>query len=88
MISGPVVLQVLEGENAILKNRDLMGATDPKKPRRAPSAPTSRTRSTPTPCTALTHRKPLPSRSPTSSRKARCFALTRDRTNDEMTNDE
>ena len=31
MISGPVVLQVLEGENAILKNRDLMGATDPKK---------------------------------------------------------
>src|SRR6187397_539402 len=31
MISGPVVLSVLEGENAILKNRDLMGATDPKK---------------------------------------------------------
>ena len=31
MISGPVMLQVLEGENAILKNRDLMGATDPKK---------------------------------------------------------
>ena len=31
MISGPVVLQVLEGENAIQKNRDLMGATDPKK---------------------------------------------------------
>jgi nucleoside-diphosphate kinase len=31
MISGPVVLQVLEGEGAILKNRDLMGATDPKK---------------------------------------------------------
>ena len=31
MISGPVVVQVLEGENAILKNRDLMGATDPKK---------------------------------------------------------
>ena len=31
MISGPVVIQVLEGENAILKNRDLMGATDPKK---------------------------------------------------------
>jgi nucleoside-diphosphate kinase len=31
MISGPVVIQVLEGENAITKNRDLMGATDPKK---------------------------------------------------------
>jgi nucleoside-diphosphate kinase len=31
MISGPVVLQVLEGENAIQKNRDLMGATDPRK---------------------------------------------------------
>jgi nucleoside-diphosphate kinase len=31
MISGPVVLQVLEGENAVLKNRDIMGATDPKK---------------------------------------------------------
>jgi nucleoside-diphosphate kinase len=31
MISGPVLLQVLEGENAVLKNRELMGATDPKK---------------------------------------------------------
>ncbi|AOJ68733.1 MULTISPECIES: nucleoside-diphosphate kinase [Burkholderia] len=31
MISGPVMIQVLEGEDAILKNRDLMGATDPKK---------------------------------------------------------
>jgi nucleoside-diphosphate kinase len=31
MISGPVMIQVLEGENAITKNRDLMGATDPKK---------------------------------------------------------
>ena len=31
MISGPVMLQVLEGENAVLKNRELMGATDPKK---------------------------------------------------------
>ncbi len=31
MISGPVVVQVLEGEGAIAKNRDLMGATDPKK---------------------------------------------------------
>jgi nucleoside-diphosphate kinase len=31
MISGPVMVQVLEGDNAIQKNRDLMGATDPKK---------------------------------------------------------
>jgi nucleoside-diphosphate kinase len=31
MISGPVMVQALEGENAITKNRDLMGATDPKK---------------------------------------------------------
>jgi len=31
MTSGPVVIQVLEGDGAIQKNRDLMGATDPKK---------------------------------------------------------
>lgn len=31
MISGPVVVQVLEGEDAIRKNRELMGATDPRK---------------------------------------------------------
>ena len=31
MTSGPVVVQVLAGENAVLKNRELMGATDPKK---------------------------------------------------------
>ncbi|TMH19621.1 MAG: nucleoside-diphosphate kinase [Betaproteobacteria bacterium] len=31
MTSGPVMIQVLEGDNAIVKNRDLMGATDPKK---------------------------------------------------------
>ena len=30
MISGPVVIQVLEGDNAVLKHRDLMGATNPK----------------------------------------------------------
>ena len=30
MTSGPVMIQVLEGENAVLKHRDLMGATDPK----------------------------------------------------------
>lgn len=31
MVSGPVVVQVLEGEDAIAKNRELMGATDPKQ---------------------------------------------------------
>jgi nucleoside-diphosphate kinase len=31
MISGPVMVQVLEGENAILKNREVMGATNPKE---------------------------------------------------------
>jgi nucleoside-diphosphate kinase len=31
MTSGPVVAQVLEGENAVARNRDVMGATDPKK---------------------------------------------------------
>jgi nucleoside-diphosphate kinase len=31
MVSGPVMVQVLEGEGAVLKHRDVMGATDPKK---------------------------------------------------------
>jgi nucleoside-diphosphate kinase len=31
MVSGPIMIQVLEGEGAIAKNRELMGATDPKK---------------------------------------------------------
>ena len=31
MISGPVMVQALEGENAVLKNRELMGATNPKE---------------------------------------------------------
>src|SRR3977135_4019416 len=31
MTSGPVIVQVLEGENAVAKNREIMGATDPKK---------------------------------------------------------
>lgn len=31
MISGPVMIQVLEGENAVAKNRELMGATNPKE---------------------------------------------------------
>ena len=31
MVSGPVVVQVLDGENAVARNREVMGATDPKK---------------------------------------------------------
>ena len=31
MTAGPVVVQVLEGENAVVKNREVMGATDPAK---------------------------------------------------------
>jgi nucleoside-diphosphate kinase len=31
MVSGPVMIQVLEGEDAIIKNRDIMGATNPKE---------------------------------------------------------
>ncbi len=31
MTSGPVMVQVLEGDNAIIRNRDIMGATDPKE---------------------------------------------------------
>ena len=42
MTSGPVSVQVLEGEGAILKNRDLMGATNPQKRRRARSVLTLR----------------------------------------------
>ncbi len=67
MISGPVMIQALEGENAILKNRDLMGATDPKKAAPAPFAPISPTASTPTRCTAPTLPRPLPWRLVSSS---------------------
>ena len=72
MTSGPVVLMVLEGEGAIAKNREVMGATDPKKA----AAGTLRKR--------LRHRhreehgprlgqprRPPRSRSPTSSRRSR-----------------
>ena len=42
MTSGPVVVQVLEGEEAIARYRDGMGATNPERRRRAPSASNSR----------------------------------------------
>ena len=59
MISGPVVVQVLEGENAIAKYRDIMGATDPAKAApRAPSARSTPSRSARIRCTAPTRRTP------------------------------
>jgi nucleoside-diphosphate kinase len=64
MTSGPVVVQVLEGENAVAKNRDIMGATDPKKA--APGTPRA---SRPTPFTAPTASRTPRARSPTSSPK-------------------
>ena len=57
MVSGPVMIQVLEGENAIQKNRDLMGATDPKKAAAGTiraDLPTASTPMWPTAQTALT----------------------------------
>ena len=65
MTSGPVVVQVLEGENAIAKNREVMGATDPKKAAR--SAPNSPRISRPIPCTARTVPRTRPAKSPSSS---------------------
>lgn len=68
MTSGPVMIQVLEGEGAILKNRELMGATDPKKAAAGTIRADFAEASTPTPFTAPTLRKRPPSKSPTSSR--------------------
>ena len=74
MTSGPVVVQVLEGENAIAKYRDVMGATDPAKARRAPSARSTPGRSARTRCTARTRRTPPPRRSRSSSPATRSSA--------------
>ncbi len=67
MTSGPTVVQVLEGENAILKNREIMGATNRPTPPKAPSARRMPSRSAKTRFTAPTPRKPLPKKSPTGS---------------------
>lgn len=58
MVSGPVMIQVLEGENAILKNRELMGATDPKKADAGTIRADLPTASTPTQSMAPTLQKP------------------------------
>ncbi len=57
MVSGPVMIQVLEGPNAVQKNRDLMGATDPKKADKGTIRADLPTASTPTRCTARIRRK-------------------------------
>ena len=67
MISGPVVAQVLQGENAVLKNRDIMGATDPKKAAAGTIRAEFANRSKPIPCTAPTPRKPRCRKSRSSS---------------------
>jgi nucleoside-diphosphate kinase len=59
MISGPVVVQVLEGDNAIARYRDLMGATDPAKAAArircmAPTRPIPRRRKSPSSFAAMT----------------------------------
>lgn len=57
MISGPVMVQVLEGENAIAKNRELMGATDPKKAEKGTIVPILPIRSMPMRFMVRMHRK-------------------------------
>ena len=58
MSSGPVMIQVLEGENAVALNRELMGATDPQRLRPERSAPILQNRSTTTRSTARMRWKP------------------------------
>src|SRR5471030_2405489 len=69
MISGPVIIQALEGENAILTHRDLMGATDPKKADKGTIRADSPTASTLTRCTVRTRLKPHVRKSHSSSPK-------------------
>jgi nucleoside diphosphate kinase len=68
MISGPVVVQVLEGENAVLKHRDVMARPIPPRRPKARSASCTPIRSAKIRCMVRTLRRPQPSRSPSSSR--------------------
>ena len=67
MVSGPVVVQVLEGDNAIAKYREVMGARTRRMPRRVRSASCSPSPWARTRCTGRTHRKRPRSKSPSSS---------------------
>lgn len=68
MISGPVMIQVLEGENAIARNRELMGATDPRKAEKVRFAQILQKVSMPMQYMARMHLKRLSLKSPVSSR--------------------
>ena len=57
MSSGPVVCSILEGEDAIHRYRELMGATNPERPLKGRSARNTRSASRRTPCTVPTRRK-------------------------------
>ena len=72
MVSGPVIVQVLEGEDAIAKNRELMALPTLKKLLPAPSAPISPFPSTKTPYTVRIPRLLLLVKSRTSSPPPRC----------------
>ena len=74
MTSGPVVVQVLEGEGAVLKYRDVMGATDPSKAADGTIRKLMRSRSARTRCTARTRRRRPRSRSRSSSRATKSSA--------------
>ncbi len=74
MTSGPTIVQVLEGENAILKNREIMGATNPARLLKAPSARASRFPSAKTLFTVRTLRKPPHRKSPTGLPKPKSSA--------------
>lgn len=75
MISGPVMVQVLEGEDAIRKNRELMGATDPKKLIKERSALILRIVSTPMRCMARMRWKQRMSKLLVSSRHCLFFLV-------------
>jgi len=74
MTSGPIVLQVLEGDNAVARYRKVMGATNPADAAPAPFARTLPNRSRPTRCTAPTVLKMPRKRSGCASRRPRSSA--------------
>ena len=79
MISGPVMVQVLEGEDAIAKNRELMGATDPKKADAGTIRAGRLRRNRPAPRRAADGRRPPRHRKPRSSFATRAAARRRPR---------
>lgn len=78
MMSEPVVVQVLEGEDAVTRNRDIMGATNPADAPRARSARNWRSRSARTPSTVRTAKKTPRSKSPSSSSRKKSWAKSKD----------